>query len=395
MAHYSSILDQLLRLIPRQEFQSIVDSHRGDKRVRSFTCWKQFVCLFYGQLTGQQSLRDLVTALNTGLHKLRHVGLLRVSRATLADANGVRPHEIYRELFNRLYRRCRQMAPRHRFGFAHKVYGLDASVIVLSLKVFDWAKFQVVKGGIKLHLMLDLDGQIPSFCVITEGQEPELRQARLQRYEPDSILVFDRGYIDFHWFHQLHLQRVFFVTRLKKNAKYRVVARRRADRRKGLTSDQTIRMTGKSAECLPLDLRRVGYWDKESRRQYFFLTNIPHLPAEDVAALYKARWQVELFFKWIKQHLKIKSFLGTTPNAVMTQVWVALCVYLLTSYVKFLHQVKYSAYELYKRLQTTALEYLPLRKVLQATRDKSLKTKQRSPQLRLWSSRPSLMFSVA
>ncbi len=393
MAKYSSILDQLLQHISRNEFQQIVDRHQGDKGVRSFRCWNQFVSLFFGQLTGQHTLRDLVTALNSGLHKLRHVGLGRACRSTLADANNSRPHEIYRELFDSLYRRCAASAPGHGFRFAHKVYSLDATVISLSLKVFKWADFRARKGAIKLHMMLDLCGQIPSFCVITTGKEHEVNQARLQQYEPDSILVFDRGYNDYHWFHQLHLQGAHFVTRLKKDASYRVVQRRPVDKKTGLTSDQTIRITGPRADCIPIPLRRIGFWDRETRRWYAFLTDIFHLTAEEVAALYKARWKVELFFKWIKQHLKIKSFLGTSPNAVMTQVWVALCVYLLTSYVKFLHRVRLSAYELFKRLQCTALEYLPLDQVLRSDWRGGRKAKQEWRQLKLWPPRAKPLFS--
>jgi putative transposase len=364
MAKYASVFNQLLRYIPRSEFQAIVRRHGGDKGVRSFTCWKQFVALFYGQLTGQHTLRDLVTAVNASLHKLQHVGLTSVRRSTLADASSKRSHEIFRELFFTLYERCCKQAPSHGFQFRHKLYSLDATVIDLCLKVFDWAKFRQRKGAIKLHLMLDHEGQIPSFCVITPGREHEIQVARRQRYEPDSILTFDRGYLDYHWFDQLQRQGVFFVTRMKKNARYTVRERRRVDKSKGLTSDQTIWMTGSKAECLSTPLRRIGYRDPESKKHYVYLTNLFHLSAQEIAAIYKARWQIELFFKWVKQHLKIKSFLGTNANAVMTQVWVAFCVYLLIAYVKFLSKVPWSPYQIFKRLQVTALEYIDLGRVL-------------------------------
>jgi putative transposase len=364
MAKYTSVFNQLLRYIPRSEFQAIVRRHGGDKGVRSFTCWKQFVALFYAQLTGQHTLRDLVTAVNASLHKLQHVGLTSVRRSTLADASSNRSHKIFRELFFTLYERCCKQAPSHGFQFRHKLYSLDATVIDLCLKVFDWAKFRQRKGAIKLHLMLDHEGQIPSFCVITPGREHEIQVARRQRYEPDSILTFDRGYLDYHWFDQLHRQEVFFVTRMKKNARYTVRERRRVDKSKGLTSDQTIWMTGSKAECLSTPLRRIGYRDPESKKHYVYLTNLFHLSAQEIAAIYKARWQIELFFKWVKQHLKIKSFLGTNANAVMTQVWVAFCVYLLIAYVKFLSKVPWSPYQIFKRLQVTALEYIDLGRVL-------------------------------
>jgi hypothetical protein len=336
MAQYNSVLSQLLSLIPRDTFNAIVTRHEGDKGVRRFRCWNQLVTLFYAQLTGQHSLRDLQTAVNANLHKLGHVGLEAVSRSTLGDANARRSAEIYRELFYCLYRRCRERAPRHGFRFDRKLYSLDSTVVDLCLKVFDWAKFRKRKGAIKLHLMLDHDGHIPSFCVITPGRESDITVARRQRYEPDSILTFDRGYIDYHWFEQLDRQGVGFVTRLKSNLRYRVLERRPPGTDPAVTSDQTIRLTGERAQCLSTSLRRVGYRDPETGHFYAFLTNLFHLQAEEIAAIYKARWEIELFFKWVKQHLKIKSFLGTSRNAVLTQVWVALSVYLLAAYVHFL-----------------------------------------------------------
>ena len=284
------------------------------------------MALFFGQLTGQHSLRDLITTLDAGRKKLQQVGLGAVSRSTLADANRKRPQEIFGELFCCLYQRCRRQAPGQRFAFRHRVYSLDATVIDLCLKVFDWAKFRKRKGAIKLHLILDHAGHIPSFCVMTPGREHEIEVARGQRYEPDSILTFDRAYVDYHWFDQLHRQGVYFVTRQKRNARYRVLERRPVGPQPGVTSDQVIRLTGKAAGCLSTPLRRIGYRDPETRQFYVFLTNLFHLTVGEVSAIYKARWQIELFFKWVKQHLKIKSFLGTTANAVMTQVWVALCV---------------------------------------------------------------------
>ncbi len=383
MAKYTSVLSQLLRYVPRDEFRAIVQRHQGDKGVRKFSCWKQFVALFYGQLTGQHSLRDLVTTVNSSLHKLQHVGLSRVSRSTLADANSRRSHQIFRELFYALYQRCQRLAPGHAFAFRHKLYSLDATVIALCLKVFDWAKFRKRKGAIKLHLMLDHNGHIPSFCVITPAREHEIEVARKQSYQPDSIVTFDRAYIDYHWFDQLDNQGVFFVTRQKRNARYRVLQRRKVDPSCGLTSDQTIRLTGEKAECLSTDLRRIGYRDPERGRFYVFLTNIFHLSAAEIAAIYRARWQIELLFKWVKQHLKIKTFLGTNRNAVMTQVWIALCVYLLVAYVKFLLHPPWRLYEVFKRLQVTALEYMDLGRVLAQPPKNSRKRKDKCTQLNM------------
>ena len=238
MAKYTSVLHQLLRHVPRDEFRAIVGRHQGDKGVRKLSCWGQFVALFFGQLTGQHSLRDLITTLDAGRKKLQQVGLGAVSRSTLADANRKRPQEIFGELFCCLYQRCRRQAPGQRFAFRHRVYSLDATVIDLCLKVFDWAKFRKRKGAIKLHLILDHGGHIPSFCVMTPGREHEIEVARGQRYEPDSILSFDRAYVDYHWFDQLHRQGVYFVTRQKRNARYRVLERRPVGPQPGVTSDQ-------------------------------------------------------------------------------------------------------------------------------------------------------------
>ena len=290
MAKYTSVLHQLLRHVPRDEFRAIVERHQGDKGVRKLSCWGQFVALFFGQLTGQHSLRDLITTLDAGRKKLQQVGLGAVSRSTLADANRKRPQEIFGELFGCLYQRCRRQAPGQRFGFRHRVYSLDATVIDLCLKVFDWAKFRKRKGAIKLHLILDHGGHIPSFCVMTPGREHEIEVARGQRYEPDSILSFDRAYVDYHWFDQLHRQGVYFVTRQKRNARYRVLERRSVVPQPGVTSDQVIRLTGKAAQCLSTPLRRIGYRDPETRQFYVFLTNLFHLTAAEVAAIYKARW---------------------------------------------------------------------------------------------------------
>lgn len=384
MAKYTSVLNQLLNLIPRDQFAGIVARHQGDRGVRRLSCWSQLVALFYAQLTGQHTLRDLVTALNMAVHKLQHVGLTGVSRSTLADANRQRPSEIFRELFEFLYARCRQHAPGHGFRFQHKVYSLDATTVNLCLKVFDWAKFRRRKGAIKLHLKLDHQGQIPSFCVLTPGKTSDIEVARQLAYEPDSILVFDRGYVDYHWFGSLTDQGVFFVTRLKSDAVYRVRKREPVEKDSAVTSDQRIRLTGKAAQCLKTDLRRIGYRDPETGKFYAFLTNILHLGADEIAQLYRSRWQIELFFKWVKQHLKIKSFLGTSRNAVMTQVWMALCVYLLVAYLKFMTKVPWRLYEVYKRIQAAALEYVDLKELLQRPLTLSRRLKRNVRQLNMF-----------
>ncbi len=219
--------------------------------------------------------------------------------------------------------------------------------------MFPWAKFRTTKGAIKLHALLDHDGHIPSFVRVTTGSTHDVHQARNLVLEPDSIVTFDRGYVDYAWFHQLHLQQAFFVTRLKRGAAFRVVARRDPPPLSGVTSDQTIRITGSKADSIPIDLRRIGYLDPATGHRYFFLTNLFALSANTIAEIYRARWQVELFFKWIKQHLRIKTFLGTSPNAVMSQVYVAMTTYLLLSYLKFSSRSPLTLYALAKRLEVS------------------------------------------
>jgi hypothetical protein len=368
----------LLSLIPRDTFNAIVTRHEGDKGVRRFRCWNQLVTLFYAQLTGQHSLRDLQTAVNANLHKLGHVALA-VSRSTLGDANARRSAEIYRELFYCLYRRCRERAPRHGFRFDRKLYSLDSTVVDLCLKVFDWAKFRKRKGAIKLHLMLDHDGHIPSFCVITPGRESDTPAALRTGQHPDL---------------RPGLYRVPLVRaagpaggRLRdppqEQSPLPVLERRPPGTDPAVTSDQTIRLTGERVQCLSTSLRRVGYRDPETGHFYAFLTNLFHLQAEEIAAIYKARWEIELFFKWVKQHLKIKSFLGTSRNAVLTQVWVALSVYLLAAYVHFLTGSPWRLYETFKRLQVAALEYVALGQLLSTAPKTSRRMKGKCRQLNL------------
>jgi putative transposase len=238
-------------------------------------------------------------------------------------------------LFGRLLKRCQSTAPRHGFRFKNKLYSLDASTIDLCLSIFPWAKFRATKGAIKLHAAIDHDGYLPSFITVTDGKVHDVKMAPQLSVEKNSIVVFDRGYNDYTWYNTLNTQGIWFVTRLKRNARYQVIDRREVNSSSGLTSDQTIRLTGtKGSEC-PIELRRIGYRDAETGIHYIFLTNNFKLSAKTIADIYKSRWQIELFFKWIKQNLKIKTFLGTSKNAVMTQIWIALCVYLILSYLKF------------------------------------------------------------
>jgi len=267
-------------------------------------------------------------------------------------------------LAGKLLIQCQRRAPRHSFRFKNKLYSLDASTIDLCLSVFPWAKFRTTKGAVKLHVGLDHDGLLPAFMTITDGKNHDITAARSLRLSKGSIVVMDRGYNDYAWYNQLNSQGVFFVTRLRKNARYCVTERRHVIKSKGLTSDQSIRLTGTKASNCPITLRRVGFKDAVTGIQYYFLTNNFDLAASTIAEIYKARWQIELFFKWIKQNLKIKSFLGTSRNAVMTQIWIAICVYLLLAYLKFASQIDKSFQQILRLLQLNLFDRRDLRGLL-------------------------------
>ena len=368
MSGSRTVLAQILSLIPRGEFEKLAREHGGQKRVRSFPCWAQLGCLIYAQLSRQTSLRDLVIALETKKPFLYHCfGTTTVRRTTLADANEHRSHRIYEALFFKLYEQCRVQAPGHRFRFRNRLYSFDSSTIDLCLSVFPWAKFRRTKGAIKLHTVLDHEGHVPSVLRVTTGSTHDIQQARKLHLEPDSILAFDRGYVDYAWFYQLDLQGVYFVTRLKRGAAFRVIARREPPPFSGVTSDQTIRISGSKPDSIPIDLRRIGYLDPATGHRYYFLTNLFRLSPRTIAEIYRSRWQVELFFKWIKQHLRIRTFIGTSPNAVMSQIYVAMITYLLLSYLKFSSRSPLSLYELAKRVEVSLFDRVDIRSLV-ATR---------------------------
>jgi putative transposase len=299
--------------------------------------------MMYAQVTGKVSLRALELSLQNQAHHFYHLGLKKVSRSTVADANQNRDWHIYEELFTTILLRCQDVAPKHKFRFQNKLQSFDASTIKLCLEMFPWAKFRQAKGAIKLHARLDHSGQIPDFINITTGKTHEIKVARTLEIEADSINVFDRGMIDYAWLYHIDESDAYFVTRAKDNMSYEVVRKpshrlpklsKRA-RQKGIIKDQIIRIVGSKADKIPIELRLVTYRDPETGEAYEYLTNLFHLSALTIAQIYKARWEIELFFKWIKQHLKIKTFLGTTENAVMTQIWIAVITYLLLAYIKY------------------------------------------------------------
>ena len=357
MAHCNTIFSQILKFVPRHEFEALANRHHSGRAFRTASRWSQFVTMAMAQLSGRNSLRDIVNSVSTQAHRLYHLGSAKMTRSNLSRINENKPHTLYEALFGKLLDRCQRLTPGHSFRFKNKLYSLDASTIDLCLSVFPWADFRSTKGAIKLHIGLNHSGYLPEFVTITEGKTSDIEIGRMLSFPTGSIVAIDRGYTDYQWYNQLNNKGIFFVTRLKSNASYKVIKRHPVLNNKGLTSDQTIILTGIGAvkDC-PIQLRRISYRDQETGKQYVFLTNHFKLAAKTIADIYKARWQVELFFKWIKQNLKIKSFVGTSKNAVMTQIWIALCVYLLIAFIKFQAKIKQSMQQILRLLQLNLFE---------------------------------------
>lgn len=332
------VFSQLMDVLPRHEFDKCVLKYQGNYRVRGFSCFSQFLCMAFAQLTYRESLRDIETCLRAMQAKLYHVGIRGgVSRNTLAKANEKRDWRIYADFAHVLIGIARRLYAEDDFGLQldHITYVLDSTTIDLCLSLFPWARFRKRKGAIKLHTLLDLRGNIPSFIVVTEGKVHDVNILDRLILEPGAFYIMDRGYIDFARLYRFTQSLSFFVVRAKSNMDYTRRAYRPVDKSTGLRSDQTIVLKGiKTSKQYPVPLRRVSYFDAETENRLVLLTNNFELPALMIPRLYKCRWQVELFFKWIKQHLRIKTFFGTTDNAVKTQVWIAISVYLLVAIIK-------------------------------------------------------------
>lgn len=356
MAHHNTVFAQLLKFLPRHEFETLANQHHEGQKLRKMTRWSQFVALSMAQLSGRASLRDIVSNLSAQAAKLYHLGSAMVTRTTLARVNESQPYTLYEALFYKLLARCQQFAPKHGFRFQNKLYSLDSTTIDLCLSIFPWAKFRRTKGAIKLHVGLDHEGLIPSFVTMTDGKAHDITVARTLELPRGSIIVMDRAYVDYTWFNALNDKGIFFVTRHKRNATYMVVERQPVAKNQGLTSDQIILITGNKADACPIPLRRIGYRDPETGKHYVFLTNNFQLAAKTIADIYKARWQIELFFKCIKQNLKIKSFVGTSRNAVLTQIWIAMCTYLLLAWIKFSNGICQSLQQMIRLLQLNLFE---------------------------------------
>jgi hypothetical protein len=359
---------QLMRFLPKREFDQCVRKYRGNYRVRKFSCYDQFLCLAFAQLTFRSSLRDIETCLNSLQPKLYHVGIRgAIARNTLAKANQTRNWRIYAEFAAVLIVHARKLYAGEPLAvdLDQTIYAFDSTTIDLCLKLFPWARFRKRKAAIKLHTLIDLRGNIPCFVHISSGKMHDVNALDLLLLEPGAFYVMDRGYIDFARLYVFQQHAAFFVTRAKKNIQCRGIARQRVNKSTGLRCDQTVRLTGKDSRLTyPARLRRIKYIDPETGKRFVFLTNNFVLTAITIAKLYKSRWQVELFFKWIKQNLRIKAFFGTSENAVKTQVWIAISVYVLVAIVKKELRLERSMSEILQILSLSLFEKTPLFAVL-------------------------------
>ena len=362
------VFSQVTEHLPRTTFGRCVARYGGTYKVKSFSCLDQYLCMAFAQLTYRESLRDIEACLRAQQRKLYHMGIKsRVSRSTLADANESRDWRIYADFAQSLIAIARRLYTTEPFGIDLKdtVYALDASTIDLCLSVFPWAPFRSTKAAIKLHTLLDLRGNIPSFLHISDGKLHDVNVLDLLLPEPGAFYIMDRGYIDFDRLYQLHEAKSFFVTRAKSNLKAQRRYSHPVDRSTGLICDQTIVLTGfYSKQDFDTPLRRVRFKDPATGKGLVFLTNNFTLPAFTITELYRCRWQVELFFKWIKQHLRIKVFFGTSENAVKTQIWIAVSVYVLVAIVKKRLNISASLYEILQILSLTMFERIPLDQLL-------------------------------
>lgn len=335
MQRFCSIFSQLLQLFPRLEFQSAVAATKAERHMRGFTCWGQFVSMLFCQLGRAHSLREITNGLRSCEGKLKHLGIEAPKRSTLAYANEHRSWELYQKVFFNLLETCRgQVKVKKPFRFKNKLVSLDSTTIDLCLSMYDWAKFRRAKGAVKLHLVLDHDGYLPSFGVVTDGKRHDVKVAHTLRFDPGTIVVDDRGYNDYGLFGKWTEQGVYFVTRMKDNAVYTVTETRDVPQNRSILSDEIIQLTGEAGKKCPYPLRKVTYYNEEKDETFVDLTNHLKLGATTIAAIYKDRWQIELFFKALKQNLKIKTFVGTSANAVKIQIWTALIVMLILRYLQ-------------------------------------------------------------
>jgi len=363
-----TVFSQVMDYLPMHEFRRCVNRYRGNYQVKSFSCWDQYLCMAFAQLTYRESLRDIEACLRSIPNKLYHMGFRgKVSRSTLAEANESRDWRIYADFAQVLIHQARSLYSKEDFGveLEETVYALDSTTIDLCLSLFPWAKFRKHKGAIKLHTLLDLRGSIPTFIEITEGKIHDVNILDELIPEPGCFYIMDRGYLDFDRLYLLNLFHAFFIIRAKSNLQFRRRYSHPINKSTGLRCDQTIVLTGiNSAEYYPEQLRRVRFFDKETDKNLIFLSNNFILPSITIPQLYKCRWQIELFFKWVKQHLRIKSFYGTSENAVKTQVWIAISIYVLVAIIKKRLNLDMSLYTFLQILSVTVFEKVSIYQLL-------------------------------
>jgi hypothetical protein len=372
------VFSQLTEFVPAYEFRKCVERYRGNYKVKSFSCWDQFLCMAFAQLTYRESLRDIEACLRASGSKLYHMGIRgKVSRNTLAHANETRDWRIYANFAQVLIGIARSLYAEEDFGLRLKrtVYSLDSTTIDLCLSLFPWATFRKRKGAVKLHTLLDVRGSIPSVVIITPGSVHDVNILDELHLEAGAIYVMDRAYVDFARLYRIGQSSAFFVTRAKRNFQFQRLYSRAVDKSTGLQCDQTVVLTGfYSQKDYPDKLRRIRYRDPETQKRFVFLTNNFMLSPLTIAQLYRTRWRVELFFKWIKQHLRIKAFYGTSENAVKTQVWIAIAIYVLVAIVKKRLGLEHSLYTILQILSVTLFEKTPILQAFSATTAAEIET---------------------
>ena len=347
MHHHNTILGQLLKMFSRYEFQESVLETGAEYHARGFTSWNHFVAMLFGQLAGQDSLRGIEAGLATQSKSLYHLGINPVHRSTLAYANEHRTHELFKKVFFHMLSKCQDIAPRHKFRFKNPLYSIDATIIPVCLSLYNWATFRTKKGAIKLHVKLNHSGYLPTFMVISAGKVHDTKTAPFIPLDRGDVAIFDRGYTDFSWYKSLDDKGIFFVTRMKQNAHYEFIDERDVSRFKYICFDRVLKLKGYYVQQkYPDKLRCIRSKDPDTGKCIDILTNNFTWSAKTIAKIYKERWQIELFFKALKQQLKVKSFVGTSKNALLSQLWIALTTYLLLSYLKFKSRFGWSLYTL-------------------------------------------------
>lgn len=355
MNYSNTVFNQLLGFLPKSKFNQFVGQHNGDRYTKKMTAWNQFVALMYAQATRKESLREIETGFNSHTNIWHHLGVRSVAKSTLARSCNKRDYKIFEMLFYSLLEQCKEITPKNEFSFQNPLYSLDATVVKLCLSIFDWAKYSKTKGALKIHTLLDNRTTVPQLITITDGKVGDITAAKNMSLDlqKGSVLVFDRAYIDYSWWAKLDKQGIFFVSRQKDN-QHIFVADQHPTLQEGVIADERIYIGEFSKyQKYQKELRRIKYYDKDAKKEYSFITNNLELSASQIAFIYKQRWQIEIFFKWIKQNLKIKAFVGTSKNAVLSQIWVAMIYYLLLAYIKFQTKFKKTLLELTRMIRET------------------------------------------